>query len=467
MKAKNWYAGDTFQIKGQWFLPDQQDNLVGGILHYSPKEIFLELQGSLFDDFNDSSADIVLGNCENDMLVTLVKGIVVSQQVSVVQISNISFHQMLIGDHFSKQEDIEFKEINVKYNYLEEWIADSPFTYNTKKDNYELIHTKPEKSFSINVDSQNLKIEGDSSLSVKSISDFSPLLEHSNYIIYKTSDETTKNINWFLKIEPKFNGLMTFLMNRPVRKTQIIAKGLNVSEFKPVNDIFIFFRVDKLPPKKKIGHSELCIRLSDLENQLEEITNIWFDEKYSKPLINYLQNIYKGNSETVENFLRYTKVFESFHRETKNDAVYMPENEYKKIRRKMIDSVEDLIGEEFKEKLRNDLIRSYQFNFKKQLQYYLENMNETMKNIIFKDVSTERITQCITQTRNYHTHLGKKQSFAIEEGFDLLFLNLMLKTISFYWIAKELSFSEDYITSLISNNQNILMQLSEARKVLN
>lgn len=469
MKAKDLYINDEFQIKGQWFLPNQEEKAIGGILYYSSNGIRLELQDVFAGNGSLNRFSYVLGNCEDNLQVTLIDGFEVNRKTSIIQTSKISFNQMIIGDHYRIDDEVKFHQIDYKYTYLEEWFDDNPFNIETPdspdKHLYTIKYNKPKESFRIKVNSVGATVEGGSYNNT--IHDQkAPKISHENCIKIKPTDGETKSIHWFNEVEEKVRNLLAFLMNRPVFKTQIIAKG-RYGDYgvKHRKDIYIysFYGVDIQP--KKIHPSEVFISLKDVIDDLEHIVNLWFDEKLTKPIGNYIRNIYGGNGETVDNFLRYTKVFESFHRETVDDAVYVTEKEYKKIRRKMINSIDDMVTDEFKVKLRNDLIRSYQYEFRKQIKYYLENINDNLKEQILSDKNIDEMVQRIIRTRNHYTHYGDKQKGVIEEGFELLYVNVLLKTVAFYWIAKKLSFSNQYLERIIKDDYNLGYRLEKARNI--
>lgn len=470
MKAKNLYINDQFQIKGQWFLPNSEEKAIGGILYYSSDGIRLELQDVFNKDNTQGRFKYILGNCENNFQVTLIEGLEVNRQTSIIQTSKIAFSRMIIGDHYTSDQEVKFHQVNYKYTYLEQWFSDKPFDFertNPSADNvhYTINYNQPEKNFSINISSVGAILEGGSYAHILH-SSTAPKISHENCIKIKPSDGEARCIEWFNEVEDKIRKLLVFLMNRPVYNTQIIAKGgyLYPSlEYRKNIYIYTYYR-DEIQPKK-IHPSEIFIPLKDVINDFENIVNSWFEGRYTKPIGNYIRNIYGESGETVDNFLRYTKVFESLYRETVDNAVYITEKDYRKIRRKMIRSVEDLVTDEFKEKLRNDLIRSYQYEYRKQMKYYLENTNDKIKNLIISDKNTDEIVQRITRTRNYYTHYGHRQEGVFEEGLDLLFVNFVLKIFAFYWIAKELSFSDQYLEEIIKNDYNLNNRLENARNI--
>lgn len=471
VKAKDLYITDTFELKGEWYLPGT-DQKIGGTLRYNYEGIYLELHGAFQRNeerfsMDGNKFDFVIGNCENSIKVTLLDGFEVSHQFGYVEISKLTFNNMLIGEHFTSEEQLTFQWMNIKYTYLEEWFKDKVFedTFpDSMPRNLEVRYTKPDTRFEINVLAINAILKGGSYFQYND-GIYEQKLNHENCIGIRPDDEKPKGLDWYLDIDDKLQGLLAFLMNRPIYNTQIIARIYD-ERFKHNKSIYMFPSKGKEFRKKKINPSELFITLDDIGDSLESVFNNWFDEKIEKAIKSYTKNLYNGASDTLTNFLNYTKALESLHRETNENAQYMTKSKYEKIKRKMLQAIEDDVSDDFKSKLRGDLGYSYQHEFGKRITSVFELLDDKTKELIIVDKNLHGMVDRIKRSRNYYTHYGKKQEGVIEEGFDLYFTNILLKIVSFYWIAKELSFKDDFLRSSLAEDNYINVMLERARSIL-
>jgi hypothetical protein len=472
VKVKDLRITDSFELKGEWYLPGT-DQKFGGTLVYNYDGIYLELYGAFQKNeecftINNNKFDFIIGNCENSIEVTLLDGFEINHQFGYIEISKLTFNQMLIGGHFTSEEEIKFHWMNVKYTYLEEWFEDRVFNdlfSDSKPRTCEIKYTQPDFRFEVEIPIVNAILKGGNYYKfIHGL--YEQKITHENCIGIYPNNEKTKSFKWYIEIENKIKGLLAFLINRPVYLTQIIAKVEHDKRFNGYEDIYVFPSKANKFKKVKINPSSLFITLNDIGDSLQKVVNSWFDEKMEKSIKNYTRNIFRGESDTLTNFINYTKALESLHRETSENAQYMSKSRYEKIKKKMLEAITDDVSEEFKNKLRGDLGYFYQHEFGKRITDVFESLDVRIKEFILSDKSIESFVNRIKRSRNYYTHYGKKQEGVFEEGLELYFVNAMLKIVSFYWIAKELSFEDDFLYNSLEKDYSLKDMLERARSIL-
>jgi hypothetical protein len=125
---------DAVEIKGYWFLPDDPENRVAGILTYLPNEkITLELIGSFKDPHNyllalsdeDSKrSDIILGESSDAKSITLLN----CSSFGTLNFScsfpmqKFSVQYCLQGKHLTGLQDAAFNQVTVKMPGLTKWV---------------------------------------------------------------------------------------------------------------------------------------------------------------------------------------------------------------------------------------------------------------------------------------------------------------------------------------------------------
>ncbi|MED1785190.1 hypothetical protein P4V43_25550 [Brevibacillus fortis] len=468
--TKKYHINDEFEIKGHWSLPDTNKR-ISGILKYNTEGIVLELFGA-FDrtesfDLDKKGYGFVHGICEKNLLVTLYDGFEISYSMGVIVTSKLIFNKIFMGAHFSSEDELKFHSLSVKYTYLEKWFDDRVFSHEyqlgaggrgVKEIN--LSYVPPNNLFKVEIDSANAVIEGSYILDTN-IDSATGKLSHENLINYVHSTEEFKEVEWFEALMFKMNNFLSFMMNRKINERQIIAKG-KLDDKKQVRErIYIFPSKAFSEIEKKIHPSELFVSLPDVSNIISEVINNWFNNSIEPSIQNYMRSMYYGGSDTVINFLNYTKALESYHRNSEGGQ-YLTDRQFSEIRSKMFEAINDLTSEEIKAKLRGALAYAHHYEFEKRIVQCLSNIETKTRDLIIDENKIEYFSTRIKKTRNYHTHYGKKQNGVIEEGFDLYFTNQILKTVLFYWIARTINIPEELLLTKIDEDYNLKRRLDNA-----
>lgn len=136
---------EAFECSGDWWLPENPDIRISGILKYNPKGgADLELIGT-FKSIDDllvlnnkvfSAPTIILGVTVNGKTITLYKCFEKSFNLSFPGLPKSIFYVniIFIGCHFKKEEEILFDDISISYSNLEEWTGISGFKQDTEFD---------------------------------------------------------------------------------------------------------------------------------------------------------------------------------------------------------------------------------------------------------------------------------------------------------------------------------------------
>src|SRR6185295_751441 len=118
---------EKFTHKGLWFLPDNPDRQVTGILTYDPSEgADLELLGTLVDHRSSKEIhepDFILGYTTDNKAITLYKSYEYSRSfLSGIDTAKYTTNFILIGDHFTNEIEFKFDKVKGRFKNLDEWI---------------------------------------------------------------------------------------------------------------------------------------------------------------------------------------------------------------------------------------------------------------------------------------------------------------------------------------------------------
>lgn len=133
---------DDFELRGIWWLPENADQKVSGVLVFdSENKIRLELIGSFkqLPDFGRSEVEkkeIIVGITNDGRLCTLVNCHETNSTLNFPGISCQIFeaNYLLEGAHWNCLDEIRFEIISIGFDYLEEWAGHYPIKTSIDKD---------------------------------------------------------------------------------------------------------------------------------------------------------------------------------------------------------------------------------------------------------------------------------------------------------------------------------------------
>ncbi|HSH67700.1 MAG TPA: hypothetical protein VLB84_18305 [Bacteroidia bacterium] len=114
------------EYKGEWFIADQQETKISGILTVDEKSYKIQLQ--LFSENEISSKfnhQFVIGQCHyGHDKITILDCKAESEKFisSKLSISKYSPQFVFIGCQFNSEEELKFKSIKINLTYLDQWL---------------------------------------------------------------------------------------------------------------------------------------------------------------------------------------------------------------------------------------------------------------------------------------------------------------------------------------------------------
>jgi len=164
MSKPEYTLKDSFEIKGVWWLPNNPDKTISGILSFDGQgKIILDLIGSFTElpalgNMGYDETETILGVSDNGFICTLINNLEINRQFNSPGILKSKFETrfLIFGKHFNSLKDITLPSIQVNYLNLESWLATSPFslTIPAVKENKEwTLSFKFPEEFKIYIDS--------------------------------------------------------------------------------------------------------------------------------------------------------------------------------------------------------------------------------------------------------------------------------------------------------------------------
>ncbi len=237
-------------IKGEWFLADNQETKIPGILTIDEINSTISLQ--LFSEkriIQDFKHKLLIGHSIKSNITILNCVPTNEEPISKnLTLSKFSPHFVFIGCQFNAEDDIKLKKIKIEFNYFDQWLA-----------------TDNETLFQIDIED-----DGSFSTKYKSKKDIIVELNEQCILSFERDCSITGGHETPLRTDINYYANFSFKQHVPfVDFLNLIVK---------LQNLLMLFIGKPLSVKSRIGYSEKAIELkeshnSDLENYPIEIFN--------------------------------------------------------------------------------------------------------------------------------------------------------------------------------------------------
>jgi len=438
---------EEFKYQGIWWISNQPDKRIPGILTFIPEEgAILDLMGSFRDSpdlENIQKIEIIHGLTSTGVTITLYKCEERTFQIHspgfLISSYNVNF--VFINIHFSKSEDIKFKKVYVHFSHLDEWVSISGIDIDFNPENREVnINFRVPDPITVPV-GENYKI----------LIKFEPNFPS----LFPVQNEACVKQKAFIGIE--FIGEQHFAEYKKMIYLLQIFLTLGVSE--PVYPLKIrgFIESSSQPIEicyqtlyrrsvKKLHPLQMLFSYIDIFEKFPIYIKNWFNKaNLLSPVYNlYFGVVYNPNMYLEHSFLNLVQAIEAYHRRIMENYE-LPEEEH----RNRINKILENTPEEYKKWLQEKLAYSNEPSLRKRLKYILGKYS----NIIgFLNDKKSFIHKVVT-TRNYLIHYDKNLEKESLRGIELLKTTQILKTLLEICLLDEIGLETDKIKNLIERKQ--------------
>ncbi|TVX28976.1 hypothetical protein AZJ41_10125 [Streptococcus pneumoniae] len=477
MKFKDYTWDREFEIKG--FFSERSDDIVSknnlsGILHYSPREIVLELFGGFEEEsgisfgfgkylekiygFSSNGNILILNTYSEPMRHSSSPGFPITRyRVKNFKIYNVFYQELesseddadFFRDLINKLESEEIKEYKFSFEHIEEWIEKSLVTikYGENQTIFEsaVREYQPTK---VLIKSLGMHFEDAAILH----SSFTTTSFTSDYFIKLTSaDLNTRYFDEFYQASLKFKEFIEILSNIPLSFTNIEFLVL----YKMIGDKRLplikgkFFAQHSRKSKKWKSNSQQDISLRKLEDNFELILNHWFNKSEELEFIvrQFSKNLH-GDLYLEDQLVDAIRNLEVYSRNFKNFKIPQCLSDVeKKARQSLFDFINTHLLEEVRRKFRNKLkFNQKEPNLSERLKNLFDSIDELNLSKIFSNSKRELLIKKLIQTRNYYTHGDSKDNYPemITDISEMYETKLLLQEVLRYYIYQELDMKYKY-----------------------
>lgn len=475
MKFKDYSWDKEFKIKG-YFSESPDDiankNNLSGILHYSPREIVLELFGEFEEEgnpfgfskylekiygFSNNGEVLILNTYGEPMSNLSYPGFPITKyrvknfkiyKVIYQELENFDGSSKAFKDLLNKLNRAEIDMYKFSFEHIEEWIDKSLVTIKSSE-NKTVFESAVDEYQSTNVLIESLKMNFEDTATLHS--SFTTKFFRSDYFIKLTSaDSDRRCFDEYYQASRKFKDFIEILSNIPLSFTNIeflVHYKMVEDKRLPLITGKFFVQHDRKLKKWKIN-SQQDISLRKLGGNFEQILNQWFDKSEELEFIvrQFSKNLH-GNLYLEDQLVDAIRNLEVYSRNFKNFEIpqYLSDDE-EMARQSLIDFINTHILEEFRKKFRGRLkTKKKEPRLAERLKNLFDSIDEVNQDKIFSDRDKELLIKKLVDTRNYFTHGDSKEKYSelITDINEMYETKLLLQEVLRYYIYQELGMEYD------------------------
>ena len=477
MKFKDYTWDKEFEIKG--YFSERSDSIVSknslsGTLHYSPREIVLELFGEFEEEtgisfgfgqylekicgYSSSGTILILTTYGEPMVHSSSPGFPITRyrvknfkiySVFYNELENFDYSSEAFKDLINELDSEKIKEYKFSFEHIEEWIEKSLVTvkYGENQTIYEsaVSEYQPTK---VLIRSLGMNFEDGAILH----SSYTTTSFTSDYFIKLTSaDLNTRYFDEFYQASRKFKEFIEILSNIPLSFTNIellvLYKMIDGKRMPLIKGKFFVQHSRK--SKKWKSYSQQDISLMKLEDNFEHILNHWFDKSEELEFIvrQFSKNLH-GDLYLEDQLVDAIRNLEVYSRNFKDFKIPKCLSDVEeKARQSLFDFINTHLLEEVRRKFRNRLKnKKKEPSLSERLKNLFDSIDELNLSKIFSNSERELLIIKLIQTRNYYTHGDSKDNYPemITDISEMYETKLLRQEVLRYYIYQELDMKYNY-----------------------
>lgn len=451
---------DSFELNGTWWLPENYEEKIAGILRYERGDIELNLIGQFSSSIESTRhhepgmfrPSIICGLCDGK-LVTLCD----------LMLTNNTFHFGIIADHssrfiagcllvgwaFESKNVLQFIHSDAKFTSLEYWVGQRPFVENrVAKGGYSLSYESPE-TITAKVSQSDAEI---SVVGVHSVNQGFNGRELVHRNVIRIRPDSPRDMDWFMKTISTFRNLLTLASSDQVNYDTIDLYFSDAPTNHPdgITKVSVFFKQPgDAKPVKPSKFPSFLFSYESIQDQFENVINLWYlkSEELSTVFDLLFGVMYNRRLYLRFQFLSLIHAIESYDR-IRNKTQYLTQQEYESIRSTLVTAIPQTVAADHRDSLKNRIKYGNEASLRKRLTEIFKKLSLDSVNLVTDD--PKKFVKRIVDTRNYFTHYGDdSKENSIDEGSELYEASLRLQILLYILLLKEIGLSEGFIVNAI------------------
>ena len=456
---------DEFEVRGHWWLPENPDRKVAGVLNCRAGELCLELLGllrpeSIRERLSSGTEmwcpPLVLGQCEGKQF-TLYQ----LQEVSLTNFgfgvdfdSKLSARFLFVGFHAARPADLRFKEAAFQLTNLEEWLYEGPvFQHGHAAKGPTVEYQRPD-SFSHRIEHLDATITSHAGASGLSDHLFEKLTHEASLCVEPSQPQ---DFDWFLNVVLDCQNLLTFFVGKSVHVKRVELYfgdqdlgGSSVPRHAPV-----FFRQFEERTDERTMLWEMLLRYPDIKDKVAIVLNHWFRRADDLRAVYelFFGTFYNKKLYLKFQFLSLVQALESFDRSV-NPSQYLSDEDYNPIREALVAAIPATTPCSLRSSLKNRVEFGNEYSLRKRLTQILKSLDDKARSLVCSNSAT--FVAAAVDTRNYFTHYTDElKSEAVLAPEELFHLTQRIRILLTIVLLKDLGIDESLVAAAIRRNPRL------------
>ncbi len=439
------------EYRGVWWLPEDPDREIGGILKFSPSEgVRLELAGALKGSVNVSepfAPELIFGKIPEKGRVTLYRCLEVHRLVSAGETSDIIAGIAFLGAHIDPRH-ATFSSMTTEAVGLDLWA-------NINWVEFPELQELLGRSFSVRFHrpdpleaqlSDGTKVVLGVRVECPKISWLQREVKLRRNTFAKVNLPSTRPFEESLESLQAMLDLASLGILHPV--TPSLIKGTIEENEGERNEVEILYQVSNQLPidVSALNLYATLFTLEDIYNHFQDVICNWFDVRNRlKPVLTlYFATIRAPRMYVESHFLNIVHALEAYHRLTIG-GYDLPDDEHQK----RVDEIIDSAPPQWRQWLMNKLKNSNELSLRSRLMEVCDMFPSVTSRLIGNRGERKCFVSRIIDTRNYLTHHDTKLEKRTAQGIALFYLTEKLKVLVECCLLRELGFSNEWISERI------------------
>jgi hypothetical protein len=455
---------EGFEYKGQWWLSSDPDKVVSGTLRYSHNDgAVLELIGS-FEDSGDMlkrpGPVVILGTSSNGKNISLHGCFLIQARISEPGFSICSYlvRTVFVGVHFSKTEDVKFRNMNVRFSRFDEWARMSGIKVeHTDEEDVVIRYRKP--------DDIRVAICDDFTIAITTRATFPAITQVQNkasieqQMIIRIESAHETSIELYYSIIQHLQNFLCLAVRETVHVLNMAgeteaSKMEDMDYYRPVG---IFYRSPNISESAEdLLMWDMLFSYQDIAADFEILLRNWFKkEDVLKPICGLYFGVLNNPLQYLENrFLSLVQAAEAFHRRI-YAGKYLPDSKYKDLVYIPLTNAIPDMNQDLQKSLEDRLWYGNEYSLRTRLGRLLDKCGEIVPQLLGN--RTEFINKII-DTRNYLTHYDQALYKRAASGADLVSLTKKLRILVEVCLVTQIGLDINKASALFGRHRSILKE---------
>jgi len=443
-----------------WWLPEEPERKIAGVLTFSQDDISLELIGILprpeLKPDASGEVELSLGPLSRERILGLSTGgkafTLENCQVSSFNLSMPGFFTerlapslILEGAHYASGEEVVFDELSVRYTQLDAWVATSGLSLSLQGEEDLAgidVSFRPPEHLVVELPQGTIEVAFS-----WQVSDRAPLGTEINVkqqaaFVVRFHEPT--GLEQTLDCGYQLRNLVALGVGVPVTPVSIAGFVLPPANAEPDPltglaprklRINLFYRLGNVPDVKDVHPAQMLFTLADARERLAALLENWFaKQELLRPVFDlYFGAVYNRQAFLEQRFLSLMQAIETYHRRT-SAATDLPAADHER----RLEEINEAVPAEHREWLEKKLKHSNELILRQRLEDVLERCPGVTQKLISS--KKRSFVHRAVAARNYLTHYSPDLAQQAPVGMRLYPLTVQLQALIEMCLLRELGF---------------------------